>query len=93
MLPAILIGAGAGLVVGAIARKKAREAIARELMLGSRRLSESVSDGRTTLLQTAPPQIREGVDRAISGGLARAGLTEMQLRVLIGQVKRLRSHL
>lgn len=91
MKEAILIGAGAGLIVGAIARKKAREAIARELLLGSRRLSEAVSDGRTTLLQTAPPQIRAGVDAAIQDALARAGLTEAQLRVLLGQVKRLRA--
>jgi hypothetical protein len=88
---AILIGAGAGLVVGALARKKARETIARELLLGSRRLSDAVSEGRANLLQTAPPQIRAGVDSAIADSLARAGLTEAQLRVLLGQVKRVRS--
>jgi hypothetical protein len=69
----------------------AREAIARELLLGSRRLSDAVRDGRVTILQTAPPQIREGVDAAIRDSLARAGLTEAQLRVLLSHVNRLRA--
>jgi hypothetical protein len=90
MIPAMLIGAGAGLVVGAVVRKRAREAIAQELLLGSRRLSSAVNDGRAALLSEAPPQIRAGVDNAISSGLSRAGLTEMQLRILIGNISRLR---
>jgi hypothetical protein len=93
MIAAALVGAGAGLIVGAIARKKARDTIARELLVGSRRMSDAVTEGRATLLQTAPPQIREGVDQAVTQGLQRAGLTEAELRVLLGQVRRLQRYL
>ena len=89
--PEILLGAGAGLVVGALARQAARDAIGTQLLLGDERLAREVEAGRRTLFETAPPQIRAAVREPINAALAAAGLTRARARELVLGIERARA--
>lgn len=88
--PEILVGAGLGLVVGAVARKAARDAIAQQILLGGERITGGVESGRQSLLLSAPLEIKQAVRQPVDAVLMQAGLTRSEVRRLIDGIERAR---
>jgi len=89
--PEILIGAGVGLVVGALARRAAHRAIGTRLLLGDEQLAREVESGRRTLFETAPLQIKQAVRDPIDQTLASAGVTRARVSQLATAIQRART--
>lgn len=86
----VAVGAGAGLVVGALARRTARQAIASELLVGDQALADRLREGGEKVAREAPSQVRAAIRQGITDGLDDAGLTRTEARELVGYVQTFR---
>lgn len=89
----VAVGAGAGLIVGAFARRAARQAIAGELIVGDKELAERMREGVETVAREAPTRVRAAIRQGVTDGLDGAGLTRAEARELVGYVQTFRRFL